>query len=442
MASKKRFRFQKILSFTLCLALLTAVFPSSPAFAQSVAELDRELSKLKEEQAAIKKSQAKNEKKKQDQTQKKAEYEQEIKVVERQLTTYNKKIKQVTAQISDKNKEIKTTQAAIAEQNKKIEQKMREIDENNELFKQRLDAMYVAQSSNSYLSLLLGASSFSEFLSASETIKNISKYDQALLAELARQQQQLEELKAELQAQKDDLEASKQALQDQKADLDDTKQTFEDKAAELQKLVAAQQNVILQLEEIGDELKLSYEENLADIEETEEEKKRQQDIADKARREYEKNNPGGGSSGNGGSVSSRGYLWPVPKSQTRISSYYGFRWGRLHAGVDFAGPAGTAIYATKDGVVVDVQSFSGSVSSSLSMAAYGNMVRLYHPETGTYSRYAHCSSVLVSVGDTVSQGDTIARIGTTGFSTGNHLHFEISTNVSNSSRVNPLPYLS
>lgn len=441
MAQKNRLNLHKIVSIALCLALLLAVFPPSPAAAQSVAELERELAALKKEQQEIKKRQSQNEKKIKDETKQKQGYEQEITVVEKQLTTYNKKIKEITSQIDEKNTEIKTTQEKISAQNKKIEKKILEIEENNERFKQRLDAMYVAQSSNSYLSLLLGASSFSEFLSASETIKNISKYDQELLAELGRQQQQLEDLKAELEAQKTALEDAKKNLQEKKTDLDTTKKGFEDKAYELQELVSAREDVIIHLEEVSGELKLSYEENLAEIEETQEEKKRQQDLADKARREYENRNSGSDSSGSDGSASARGYLWPVPKSETRISSGYGWRWGRLHAGLDFAGPSGTSIYATKSGVVVDVQHFNGSTTSS-GMSSYGNMVRLYHPETDTYSRYAHCSAILVSVGDSVSQGQTIARIGTTGRSTGNHLHFEISTNVSNSSRVNPLPYIS
>lgn len=110
-----------------------------------------------------------------------------------------------------------------------------------------------------------------------------------------------------------------------------------------------------------------------------------------------------------------------------ISSYYGIRNGRMHTGVDFAAPAGTKIYAWKAGKVIQA-SWSGS---------YGNFIVIQHND-GTVSRYAHCSGYACSKGDVVSKGQVIGYVGTTGNSTGNHLHLEIKIN---GNFVNPLNYL-
>ena len=110
-----------------------------------------------------------------------------------------------------------------------------------------------------------------------------------------------------------------------------------------------------------------------------------------------------------------------------ISSYYGMRNGRMHTGVDFAAPAGTKIYAWKAGKVIQA-SWSGS---------YGNFIVIQHND-GTVSRYAHCSGYACSKGDVVSKGQVIGYVGTTGNSTGNHLHLEIKVN---GNFVNPLNYL-
>lgn len=114
-------------------------------------------------------------------------------------------------------------------------------------------------------------------------------------------------------------------------------------------------------------------------------------------------------------------------SYVYISSYYGMRNGKMHTGVDFAASAGTHIYAWKSGTVTFV-GWSGG---------YGKFIIIDH-EDGTVSRYAHCSGYAVSQGQTVTKGQTIGYVGTTGNSTGNHLHFEIKIN---GSFVNPLNYL-
>ena len=116
-----------------------------------------------------------------------------------------------------------------------------------------------------------------------------------------------------------------------------------------------------------------------------------------------------------------------PLSGGRMTSGFKMRWGSMHRGIDWACPIGTSIMASCGGTVVQAGWFS----------SYGNCVTLQHPD-GRQTRYAHLSKILVSRGQSVSQGQKIALSGNTGRSTGPHVHFEI---IINGSRVNPLKYL-
>ena len=121
-----------------------------------------------------------------------------------------------------------------------------------------------------------------------------------------------------------------------------------------------------------------------------------------------------------------GYIWPA---QGVLTSGYGWRWGRMHRGVDIAGPVGTPIYAAAPGVVV---------KSGWNSGGYGNMVDIRHPD-GSLTRYAHNSRLLVNEGQEVRQGQQIAEMGSTGYSTGPHLHFEI--HIPNQGTINPIAML-
>ena len=121
----------------------------------------------------------------------------------------------------------------------------------------------------------------------------------------------------------------------------------------------------------------------------------------------------------------QGGIWPTISHY--ISSSYGWRWGTVHTGTDIAGKGGDPIYVWKNGLVT----YSGWAGS------YGNIVKVDHGN-GIATWYAHCSKLLVTAGQEVSQGDTIALMGSTGFSTGNHLHFEVRIN---GVHVNSYPYI-
>jgi murein DD-endopeptidase MepM/ murein hydrolase activator NlpD len=126
------------------------------------------------------------------------------------------------------------------------------------------------------------------------------------------------------------------------------------------------------------------------------------------------------------STSTASYMWPA---KGVLTSGYGWRWGRMHRGIDVANSTGTPIYASADGVVE---------KSGWNKGGYGNLVEIRHPD-GSMTRYAHNSKLFVRVGQEVRQGDTIAAMGSTGFSTGPHTHFEI--HAAGKGAVNPIALL-
>ncbi|MBD1996950.1 LysM peptidoglycan-binding domain-containing protein [Leptolyngbya sp. FACHB-541] len=127
-----------------------------------------------------------------------------------------------------------------------------------------------------------------------------------------------------------------------------------------------------------------------------------------------------------GAASFNGYLWPA---RGTLTSGYGWRWGRMHRGIDIGAPTGTPVVAAAPGVVE---------SSGWNSGGYGNMVEIRHAD-GSMTRYAHHSRNLVRAGQEVEQGQQIAEVGSTGYSTGPHLHFEV--HLPNQGTVNPMAYL-
>jgi murein DD-endopeptidase MepM/ murein hydrolase activator NlpD len=121
-----------------------------------------------------------------------------------------------------------------------------------------------------------------------------------------------------------------------------------------------------------------------------------------------------------------GYIWPAAGL---LTSGYGWRWGRMHQGIDIAADIGTPIHAAADGVI----EFAGWNSGG-----YGNMVEIRHSD-GSMTRYAHMNAIHVQVGQQVDQGEQLGEMGSTGYSTGPHLHFEV--HLPNQGTVNPIAYL-
>lgn len=166
------------------------------------------------------------------------------------------------------------------------------------------------------------------------------------------------------------------------------------------------------------------------------EKAQEEALKRKYEEEKKKAEQGGSSnsdsgSSSGGSVSSKGFIRPVKTGKITAGMYYSS--GKYHGAVDFGVSVGTPVYAAADGIVV-TSTWGGSDS-------YGYYVKIKHYD-GTYTLYAHASSLAVSVGQVVKQGQLIMYSGNTGNSTGPHLHFEVRVSPGGyNNRVNPLNYL-
>lgn len=279
----------------------------------------------------------------------------------------------------------------------------------------------------SYVSVLLKATSLTDFLGRLNDVVDIVRNDQNVKAEYEAARENLEQIKADYEAVRAEQQIKCAELLEQKALLE---QQIEEACA-----------LIADLEEDIDRFKDAYEENealenevQAKIDAKVKELQAQKAAEEAARKAYEaaqrakQNNKNNG----GGSVSSGYFIWPVP-SCTYITSKFGYRvhpiFGttKYHSGVDIAAGSGATIKAAAGGTV-SIAEYSES---------YGNYCVIYH-SNGTTTLYAHMNALpSVSVGQTVSQGDVIGYVGSTGWSTGPHCHFEIRVN---GSCVDPLSY--
>ena len=317
--------------------------------------------------------------------------------------------------------QMELNEQEIALYDQMIEEKAREVDDARALEEQQLERYRTrvrAMEENGnygFLALVLNAGSLGELLTAMDDIGEIMESDRRLEDEYIAAREHTEEVKAEYEAYKAELEAKQATLRAEQVELqrqideatDLINQLLEDiegNAEELAKLQAAQ-----------DEAQKEIDQKVAELERqrAEEEERRRQEAA--------ANNPsGGGGSSGGGSVTGTGsFTWPCP-SCTYITSRVGYRWHpvsgqwKYHSGLDIGAAYGASIVAA-DGGTVTIAGVNGG---------YGNCVMIDHGN-GYYTLYGHMSSIAVSVGQSVSKGATIGYVGSTGVSTGPHLHFEI-----------------
>ncbi len=321
------------------------------------------------------------------------------------------KIDLTQQQISVLNSQISKATAEIEENEKEITKKQKEIKETYELFKERVKASYMS-SDPSMLGVLLGAEDLSDFIMRTELIRRVSQYDKQIVTKLKKDQKALEQAKKELEEDKATLQSAKDKLTAKQADLD---VAYQDSEAAMQTLESEQQ---------------MYEENKEEIERqmAQAEKEIQAAIA-----AAQKRNSGSGSSSS--KYTGGQFTWPCP-GYTNITSDFGYRtWSdgssEYHKGIDISsgGIYGASIVAAASGTVLIAQNYNSN--------GYGNYVVIDHGG-GLSTLYGHTSIVLVSAGQTVKKGDVIARVGSTGWSTGPHLHFEVRKN---GTPVSPWTYL-
>lgn len=418
-----------ILAAVLLLGLVSMALPLlADAAEKSSSEIQKEIDALEDEkddiQAQIKELQGQlddNMESMEEVVAQKNLIDQEIFLLYEQTVNINAQITHYGSLIADKQAELDAAQTRLSQ-----------LQEQN---KSRIRAMEKS-SSSSYWSVIFNADNFLDMLDRLNTIYKINEADQKLIQELSEAAETVTTAKAELETQKTQLEATKQ-------ELEEAQKTLEEKRTEADTLLAelvAQGEEYEALVEEAEQSKAQLDSEIGELE----------DEYDAAKdREYQewyqnwlasqpkpKPSTGGststGGTGGTGNVTA-GITWLKPCSYTRVSSPYGWRIHpvykdyRFHYGIDLSAASGTPIYATRSGTVT-VAKYSSSA---------GYYVNVDHGD-GFTSRYLHMTHYIVSVGQKVSAGQVIGYVGSTGVSTGPHLHFSLYLN---GVTVNPADYI-
>lgn len=328
-------------------------------------------------------------------------------------------ISSLDAQSSQLDAQLKELDASIEEKNAEIDQTQQELEEAQdtvdtqyEAMKKRIQYMY-ENGDYSYVTMLLEASSMTELLNRAEFATQMVDYDRKMLISFQEARQKVEDTKTQLEEEEKELEDMQNEVNEQKDALD---LLIDAKTSEISQYQQKIANAEAEADDYADQL--AEQEALL-------EKIENQIAAEAAKKAAELEKAGT-------VVSSSGFIWPCPSSH-RITSTFGPRSqptagaSTYHKGIDIGASSGSAIVAAADGVVT-----TATYSSSA-----GNYVVISHGN-GLSTVYMHCSSLSVSAGQKVSQGQTIAAVGSTGYSTGPHLHFGV---ISNGSYVNPSGYV-
>ena len=352
---------------------------------------------------------------------------------ELQATAEEKRALYLTAEAiyNDQLKDLEKTrlyyEIEIENTGKEIAQIRIEYDKAYDIFLDLMRMTYEEGTAN-YLEILLGAESFTDLLARIDRVSGLIRYSDNLMSTLGEQQALLDAKYAQLLKDSEAQDEAIAALEAKQKELDEWKQENEAELAiieaDIEKLTGEQgtyKNLAVMLDadfeaQVAAAIKAENKrrEEIAIQKELEEERKRQEALAEAIRKQS--------------------FLWPLPLSWDYISYKYGYRTiselgynNKFHYGIDVPAYRGTDIYASKAGKVLIAQYH----------ASYGNYVLIDHGD-GYQTLYAHASKLYVKAGEYVDQGQLIAAVGTTGTSTGNHLHFEVRVN---GDKRDPLDYL-
>ena len=400
-ADKAQKGFALLLS--LVMAAVLAVSAAMPAQADDVDELRQQKEQLQQQLDAINQQIEDNQAGLADAEEQRDLLQQQRQVIQQQISV-------IQSQLSDVNNQITAKQAEVDAKQVEINEKQADIDQRWSDFKLRMKAMQRLNDGGS-IALLSSATNLYELLSFQQTLEDIYSKDDQVLAELDAQYDELNTQKQELETQMADLEANLATLQDLGSQLDSkqnelqtnltqTEAQISEAEALAENLTAEQQEIERQFNEAADALDAALRESL-----------QQYDNAAQIH-------------------CSLNFINPL-NIYKYIPCYFG---DGGPGGTDFAAPGGTEIHAMADGIV----------TNATYHYSYGYYVMITHgtaDDGNTYATlYAHMNSApLVSAGQAVTQGQTIGYVGTTGYSTGNHLHLEMRIN---GVRTSVLPYIS
>ena len=324
-----------------------------------------------------------------------------------QITALENRLAQKNQELTEKKDQIEDTKSQLEDAKKQEEQQYADM-------KVRIQFMY-ENAQESYFEALFSSESFSDFLNSAEYIIQIQEYDRKKLNEYQDTVDYIENVEKQLEEDYATLEEIKKEVEQEKASVEQEK-------ASVAALMKQRETELAGIEGNIDSAQSDADYYAAEI------KAQEEIIAEIKRIEAEKAAAGKQDNPYTGGV----FTWSCPSS-TRVTSDYGTRVSPMggassnHKGIDIGASGGAAIVAAADGTVT---------TASYSSAA-GNYVMIDHGG-GLYTVYMHASALLVSPGQTVSAGQTIAQVGSTGISTGNHLHFGVSLN---GSYVSPWSYL-
>ncbi len=412
----KKYMFKLMGIITILIFLLQVNF--------SIAATTTELNNEKEQnQQQI---DEKNQKKEEIQAEKSATVE-EIEKITTQIQDYENQINELNTKITDLNNKIQ-------ESEEKLNKAQEDYDKQEELLEARLVANYEA-GETSFLDVLLSSDSITDLISNYYLVTEIATNDAELLEKIEKEKQDIEKAKQDLENSKKELDTSKAEKQSVSTQLQSSKA---EKDQYVTKLTADEQAIQSQIDELNEANKsidAEIKQKEAEMKRKLEEYKKQQQ-QNNASNSNGSNNSNGGTSTGGGPVSSSGFIYPVPSAYSRITTQLYYSSGQYHGAVDFgsSGINGQPVYAVADGIVYTAKALTTS---------YGNYVIIMH-DNGLFTLYAHgqAGSIRVSEGQRVKQGQQIMNVGSTGNSTGPHLHFEVRLSPGTyDCRTNPMNYL-
>ena len=364
----------------------------------------------------------------------------------KQVESINSKIDDYETQISDLDSKITDANTKIKEEEKKLAQAEQDYKEQEELIKKRMVAVYTS-GDTSYLDVLLSSKNLTDFISSYYLVSEVTKMDAELLDKIQKQKEEIETAKKEIENNKDTLTASKTEKENVNNQLKTAKTEKDKYVAQLSDQEKELEQEIQQLKQdnakIANEIKqaeIAYKKQLEEL-------KKQQEAANSQKNNNSNNssNSNSGKNNNSGSFTTptgSGYFMkPVSGGSISTNGYYST--GKFHGAIDYAISSGSPVYAAAAGVVMITDNLTSS---------YGTYVVIRHAN-GMQSYYGHGTrgSICVSPGQIVKKGQQIMLSGSTGNSSGPHLHFELRTApysykysakaYGQDSRVNPLNYM-
>lgn len=395
----------------LALALALAMSIPTATLAQSSKELSAEKNKKMNERSELN-----TQMNAQKQNINRAETEK--KAVTGEIDTLDGKIAGTSAKIGKLEKEIDKLNVDIANNEQKLNEAKLNLQENIDMFRLRIREMY-KKGNVEYLQVILNSRDIEELLRNNQVVSSIAEADRELIEYIKQQIKTIEEVE--------------RSLKEDRAKVETNRISLESEKASYEAAVEAKNAYMKELESNIDLYSKEYEKAEASWANLDKEIARlQKEIQTQKQKELARSMPKRTNvSVDSAPRSGANYTWPVP-GYYGISSPYGYRthpilgYSKFHSGVDIPAPTGTPVVAAKSGVVIMATCMSG----------YGNVVMIDHGDTVTV--YAHNSAFNVSAGQQVSAGDVVCFIGSTGLSTGPHLHFEVRVN---GSTVNPLGYI-